>query len=394
MKMKVLYLECNAGVSGDMLLGALSNLLEYPKEFEKMIASAGIPDVEAIVEKGEKSHISGTRVKIIAAEQEEGDFHDHHIQHRTLQDVLDIIKGLNVSDWVKEHATAIYKDIAEAESKVHGESVAEIHFHEVGMLDAIADIVGNCMLMERLAPEYIVSSELRTGYGNVECAHGLLPIPAPATALLLRGVPSYAGDLEGEFTTPTGAAIIRHFADDYGQRPKMVIDEIGVGLGSKDFSIPNIIRAFIGESDNKLFEIYEINCNIDDMTPEDLGSMIDMLLEQGALDATISQTIMKKGRPGQRLTCLCRQDDKERLAKLILENTSTIGLRIWKAERFEMASHMEVCHTQYGDIRVKVSEGYGIRKWKPEHDDLLKAAEAHGVTVRDVRAGIRFDPDQ
>jgi len=394
MKMKVLYLECNAGVSGDMLLGALSNLLEDPKEFEKMIASAGIPDVEAIVEKGEKSHISGTRVKIIAAGQEEGDFHDHNIQHRTLQDVLDIIKGLNVSDWVKEHATAIYKDIAEAESKVHGESVAEIHFHEVGMLDAIADIVGNCMLMERLAPEYIVSSELRTGYGNVECAHGLLPIPAPATALLLRGLPSYAGDLEGEFTTPTGAAIIRHFADDYGQRPKMVIDEIGVGLGSKDFSIPNIIRAFIGESDNKLFEIYEINCNIDDMTPEDLGSMIDMLLEQGALDATISQTIMKKGRPGQRLTCLCRQDDKERLAKLILENTSTIGLRIWKAERFEMASHMEVCHTQYGDIRVKVSEGYGIRKWKPEHDDLLKAAEAHGVTVRDVRAGIRFDPDQ
>ena len=394
MKMKVLYLECNAGVSGDMLLGALSNLLEDPKEFEKMIASAGIPDVEAIVEKGEKSHISGTRVKIIAAGQEEGDFHDHNIQHRTLQDVLDIIKGLNVSDWVKEHATAIYKDIAEAESKVHGESVAEIHFHEVGMLDAIADIVGNCMLMERLAPEYIVSSELRTGYGNVECAHGLLPIPAPATALLLRGLPSYAGDLEGEFTTPTGAAIIRHFAVDYGQRPKMVIDEIGVGLGSKDFSIPNIIRAFIGESDNKLFEIYEINCNIDDMTPEDLGSMIDMLLEQGALDATISQTIMKKGRPGQRLTCLCRQDDKERLAKLILENTSTIGLRIWKAERFEMASHMEVCHTQYGDIRVKVSEGYGIRKWKPEHDDLLKAAEAHGVTVRDVRAGIRFDPDQ
>ncbi|WII08372.1 nickel pincer cofactor biosynthesis protein LarC [Methanomassiliicoccales archaeon LGM-RCC1] len=394
MKMKVLYLECNAGVSGDMLLGALSNLLEDPKEFEKMIASAGIPDVEAIVEKGEKSHISGTRAKIIAAGQEEGDFHDHHIQHRTLQDVLDIIKGLNVSDWVKEHATAIYKDMAEAESKVHGESVAEIHFHEVGMLDAIADIVGSCMLMERLAPEYIVSSELRTGYGNVECAHGLLPIPAPATALLLRGVPSYAGDLEGEFTTPTGAAIIRHFAEDYGQRPKMVIDEIGVGLGRKDFSIPNIIRAFIGESDNKLFEIYEINCNIDDMTPEDLGSMIDMLLEQGALDATISQTIMKKGRPGQRLTCLCRQDDKERLAKLILENTSTIGLRIWKAERFEMASHMEVCHTQYGDIRVKVSEGYGIRKWKPEHDDLLKAAEAHGVTVRDVRAGIRFDPDQ
>ena len=228
----------------------------------------------------------------------------------------------------------------------------------------------------------------------MECAHGLLPIPAPATALLLRGVPSYAGDLEGEFTTPTGAALIRHFAEDFGQRPKMVIGNIGVGVGHREYSIPNIVRAFIGESETKLFEIYEINCNIDDMTPEDLGSMIDLLLDKGALDATISQTIMKKGRPGQRLTCLCRQEDKERLAKLILENTSTIGLRIWRAERFEMSSHTEVCHTQYGDIRVKVSEGYGIRKWKPEHDDLVKAAETHGVTVRDVREAIRFDPAQ
>jgi len=392
MKMKVLYLECGAGASGDMMLGALSDLLDDPKEFEGMIASAGAPDVKAVVERGERSHITGTRVRIIAAGQEEGGVHEHHIHHRKLQDVLDIIQGLNVSDWVKEHAVSIYRDIAEAESKVHGEPVAEVHFHELGMLDAIADIVGNCMLIERLAPDYIVSSELRTGYGSIECAHGLMPIPAPATALLLRGVPSYAGDLEGEFTTPTGAAIIRHFAEDFGQRPKMVIDDIGVGIGHRECSIPNIVRAFIGESETKLFEIYEINCNIDDMTPEDLGSMIDLLLDQGALDATISQTIMKKGRPGQRLTCLCRQEDKERLAKLILENTSTIGLRIWRAERFEMSSHMEVCHTQYGDIRVKVSEGYGIRKWKPEHDDLVKAADRNGVSIKQVRDAVRFEP--
>ena len=157
MKMKVLYLECDAGASGDMILGALSDLLEDPKEFEGMIVSAGI-DVRAIVERGEKSHISGTRVRIIAAGQEEDGIHEHHVQHRKLQDVLDIIQGLNVSAWVKEHSAAIYKDIAEAESKVHGEPVAEIHFHELGMLDAIADIVGSCMLIERLAPEYIVSS--------------------------------------------------------------------------------------------------------------------------------------------------------------------------------------------------------------------------------------------
>jgi len=380
-----------------MLLGALSDLLSDPSDVKTMIESAGIPGVEVIVEKGEKSHITGTRVRIITngvEEGAEGHDHGHGHAHRKLSDVLAIIDGLNISDKVRKDAKEIYARIAEAESKVHGEPVGEVHFHEVGMLDAIADIVGNCMLIEKLSPEYIVSSPLRTGYGNVECAHGILPIPAPATALLLRGAESYAGDIEGEFTTPTGAAIVGYFAEDYGQRPRMSIEDIGIGLGHKDFQIPNIIRAFIGESQSRLFEIYEMNCNIDDMTPEDLGRMIDLLLDQGALDATISPTIMKKGRPGQRLTCLCREADKDRMAKLILENTSTIGLRIWKADRYEMTSHTEVCHTEYGDIRVKVSEGYGITKWKPEHDDLIKAAEANGVTVRQVRESMKFQPEE
>ena len=390
--MRTLYLECNAGASGDMMLGALADLLDDPQDAKRLIESAGIPDVEIIVEKAEKSHVGGTRVRVMAAGHEEGvdDHHSHH-QHRSFQEVLSIIDSLEVSDDVRRRAKEIYTRVAEAESKVHNEPVSEIHFHEVGMLDAIADIVGTCILIERLAPDYIVSSPLRTGHGTVECAHGLLPIPAPATALLLRDVESYAGDLEGEFTTPTGAALIGYFSEDYGQRPRMSIKDIGVGIGHHDFEIPNILRAFIGESEGRMFEIYELNCNIDDMTPEDMGHMTDLLLEEGALDVTISPLIMKKGRPGQRLTCLCRQNDKERIARLILENTSTIGLRMWKAERFEMTSHIEVCHTEYGDVRVKVSEGYGLRKWKAEHDDLVRLAEENDIPISKVRDAIRFE---
>ncbi len=391
--MRTLYLECNAGVSGDMLLGALADLLDNPSEIKQMIESAGIPGIEVMVHPKEMNHIKGNKVEVLVHGQPEGHHHGHSHSHRSLAEVLDIINGLKIPDSVKHHATKIYEDIAKAESEAHGTSVGEVHFHEVGMLDAIADVVGSCLLIHELAPDMIVSSPLRTGYGYVDCAHGKLPIPAPATALLLRDVPNYAGDLEGEFTTPTGAAIIGHFAEDYGQRPRMTIQKIGMGMGDREFSIPNMVRAFIGDSEEGLFEIYEINCNIDDMTPEDLGPMIDRLLDEGARDATLTPMIMKKGRPGYRLTCLCRQADKEKLAKLILANTSTIGLRIWKAERFEMSSRMEVCHTEYGDIRIKVSEGYGISKWKPEHDDIVKASEKYGVSLRKVRESIHFEPE-
>ncbi len=390
--MRTLYLECNAGVSGDMLLGALADLLDNPSEIKQMIESAGIPGIEIKVFTKEINHISGKKVEVLVHGHPEGEHHGHSHSHRTLVDVLDVINGLKLPDAVKQHAMKIYEDIAKAESEVHHESVGEVHFHEVGMLDAIADIVGVCLLIHKLAPDIIVSSPLRTGYGYVECAHGKLPIPAPATALLLRGVPNYSGDLEGEYTTPTGAAIIRHFTKEYGQRPRMAIQKIGMGMGDRVSAIPNMVRAFIGDSSEGLFEIYEINCNIDDMTPEDLGPMIDRLLDEGARDAALTPMIMKKGRPGYRLTCLCRQADKEKLAKLILANTSTIGLRIWKAERFEMSSRMEICHTEYGDIRIKVSEGYGITKWKPEHDDLVKASEKNGVSIRKVRESIRFEP--
>lgn len=393
--MKILYLECGAGASGDMIMGALAGLFTNPSEAERILDSIGIPDVSITFERGSKSGISGIKTKVLIKGREEGcgcEKHEH--SHRSLDDVLALIEKLPVSENVKRHATEIYRSIAEAESEVHGAPVGEVHFHEVGMLDAIADVVGACVLIEKLSPDTIISSPLRTGFGTVECAHGTLPVPAPATARLLIGMGSYAGDVEGEFTTPTGAAIIKHFSKGYAPRPQMSISALGYGLGRRDCEIPNMLRAFLGESSDAMPSVDVLSCNIDDMTAEDLGMIIDLLLSKGAKDATITPVIMKKGRPGQMLTCLCRHEDTDEMARTILANTSTIGLRIWPADRYEMASHTEICKTCYGDIRVKVSEGFGITKWKPEHDDLVKAAEAHGTTVRKVRDSVDFGSDR
>lgn len=386
--MRTLYLECNAGASGDMIAGALADLLDDPKDIERMIASANIPGVTARAEREEKFGISGTRVHM-TIDGEEEDEHHHHI-HRTLSNVTDIIRGLKVSDRVKEDAVAIYNLIAEAESEAHGKPVDMIHFHEVGALDAVADIVGTCMMIERLGPEQIVATPVRTGFGHVRCAHGVLPVPAPATASVLKGVPSYAGDEEGEFCTPTGAAVLRHFASRFGMMPPMVFDRVGYGIGKKDFRIANFLRAFIGEAEAPMAEIDQIDCDIDDMTPEDLGGIADRLLKEGALDAFGKPCIMKKSRPGSEISCLCRTEDTERLSRYILANTSTIGVRVHRCRRYAMTSRFETCDTEYGQVRVKVSEGFDITKWKPESDDLRRLAEKNGVPVSKVRDAVRF----
>ncbi len=392
--MKVLYLECNAGASGDMVLGALSDLLDDPREFTRMMESAGIPHVKTVLEDADVFGIAGIRAHIAVDGVEEGHGDHHHHEHHTLSNIIGVIEGLNVSGKVKKDAAAIYKVIAEAEAEAHGQHVDLIHFHEVGALDAVADIVGACMLFEALAPEKVIASPVRTGFGQVRCAHGLLPVPAPATASILKGVPCYAGDEEGEFCTPTGAAILKHFADGFSSMPTLAFDKVGIGLGSKQFRTANMLRAFLGSTDSDLPVIDEITCNIDDMTSEDIGGVIELLLSSGALDAFIRPCIMKKGRPGFELTCLTRKSDTEDIAMIILAHTSTIGLRIHEAKRYAMSSHFETYRTDFGDVRIKVSEGFGLRKWKPEYNDLVKAADSNGVTISEVRNCIRYDPDE
>ncbi len=397
--MNTLYLECNAGASGDMILGALADLLEDPSEAKSLIEGMGIPGIRCEVEKAEKSMITGTRVTVTVDGVDEGDVDEvrQHHEHHHLGDVLEIIRGLSVPKEVIENALSIYQSIAAAEADVHGKAVNEVHFHEVGALDAIADVVGVCLLMHRLAPSNVIASPLRLGYGEVKCAHGVLPVPAPATAFIIRGMKTYAGDAPGEFTTPTGAAIIKQFAGSYGPMPEMEIEDCGYGIGKKDMPIANVLRAFVGDCEADpagLPEVCEISCEIDDMIPEDLGGVTDELVSAGALDAYLTPAFMKKGRPGYLLTCVCRPVDEEEMAAIILTYTTTIGVRVHRAHRYEMKSEMSSYTTEYGQVRVKVSEGFGVRKWKPEHADLSRCAIANDVPVSDVRNAVKFDPDE
>ncbi len=238
--------------------------------------------------------------------------HPHHPYHHTgMQEIVHLIHHLDLSDKIRADVRAVYGLIAAAESHAHGKPVEQIHFHGVGNLDAVADIVGVCMLMEELSPEKVLTSPVHIGSGHVRCAHGILPVPTPATAHILRGVPTYASNIRGELCTPTGAALLKHFSTDFGAMPVIKIAHIGYGMGKKDFEQANCIRAMLGETDEVRESIAKLNCNLDDMTPEAIGFATELLLERGALDMFTTAAQMKKSRPGVLLTCLCREGQRE-----------------------------------------------------------------------------------
>lgn len=407
--MKTLYIECNMGAAGDMLLASLAELTGDVKACEEKLNSLGIPDVTYNFEKSVKCGIEGTHVRVVALGVEEDEHmhehehhyhdheehehshehehehdhhhehtheehtHDHHHHHTHMSDIVNIISGLNVSDKVKQNALAVYGLIAEAESRAHGKPVSDIHFHEVGTMDAVADIVGVCVLLKQLAPDRIIVSPLATGFGQVKCAHGILPVPAPATASIIEGIPSYSGSVEGELLTPTGAALLKYFADSFGQRPVMAVSRTGYGMGKKDFPKANMLRTFLGDSEGEGDKVIELRFNVDDMTGEETGYATGILMENGALDVFTTPVFMKKNRPGILFTVLVKPEDKERFAKLIFENTTTIGIRYNEMDRFRLDRREEKVMTKYGEISVKVTEGFGVTKAKPEYDDIKNA---------------------
>ncbi len=395
--MKTLYIECNMGAAGDMLLASLAELTGDVKACEEKLNSLGIPDVTYEFEKSVKCGIEGTHVHVIVhgveedehmhehehhhehehehAEHDHHHEHEHHHHHTHMSDIENIINGLNVSDKVKADALAVYGLIAEAESRAHGKPVTDIHFHEVGTMDAVADITGVCVLLEQLAPDRIIVSPLATGYGQVRCAHGILPVPAPATAGIIEGIPTYSGDVEGELLTPTGAALLKHFAGSFGPRPVMTIEKTGYGMGRKDFAKANMLRTFIGSEEGEGDKVIELKFNVDDMTGEETGYATGVLMENGALDVFTTPVFMKKNRPGILFTVLVKPEDKEKFARLIFENTTTIGIRYNAMDRFKLARREEKVMTKYGEIRVKVSEGFGVTKAKPEYDNVSEAAD-------------------
>lgn len=390
--MKTLYLDCSMGAAGDMLTAALLELLPDQEEFLSQLNALGIPGVTIEKEKMSKCGIGGTHIRVKVHGVEEGDdSRHHHTHHHThhhsgMHDVEHIVHHLPVTDKIRKDILAVYHLIAEAESHVHGVPVTEIHFHEVGTMDAVADVAAVCLLMDKIAPDRVAASPVHVGSGQVECAHGILPVPAPATAYILREVPTYGGEIRGELCTPTGAALLKYFVTEFGGMPVMRTTAIGYGMGSKDFPAANCVRAMLGESESAGDVIVELNCNVDDMTGEAVGFAMETLFDAGALEVYTVPIGMKKSRPGLLLCVMCRTEDKESIVRLLFQHTTTIGIRENTFKRYTLDRSVEMAETPYGRIRKKISTGYGVTRQKYEYEDLAKAAREHQVSVSQILA--------
>jgi hypothetical protein len=457
--MKTLYLECNMGAAGDMLMAALLEVHPEPEGFMERLGKLGIPGVRIEKRTEKKCGITGTHVKVSVHGMEENEHiyrhgnqkhgenwyshelseehqhsseryeeyqhsheqqeshqhnHQHAHHHSSIGDIEDIISKLNLPEQVHDNVMSVYSLIAEAESRAHNCEITDIHFHEVGTMDAVADIVGVCMLIDELGVDKIVVSPINVGKGQVKCAHGILPVPAPATAFLLKDVPIYSNDISGELCTPTGAALLKHFASEFAPMPAMRVEKIGYGMGTKDFEAANCVRAFLGETEDetalsstmsvkksrtilgktenktgkriegKTDQVAELVCNIDDMSGERIGFAMNRLLDGGALEVFTTPVGMKKNRPGILLTCLCAEDKKEEMIRLMFKHTTTIGIRENSVKRYVLDRTEETVHTKYGDVRVKKSSGYGVVRAKAEYDDMEKIAIENQIDMSEI----------
>ncbi|MBQ6264076.1 MAG: nickel pincer cofactor biosynthesis protein LarC [Clostridia bacterium] len=405
--MRKIYLDCSMGAAGDMLTAALLELTPDPDGYINRLNALGIPGVRYEREKSEKCGILGTHISVKIHGSEEGEEHHHeghdrhrdredrhheehhgehghhHHEHSTLHGISHIIEDLNAPEKVKADALAVYESIAKAESEVHGKAVDEIHFHEVGSLDAVADVAAVCMLLNDLDAS-VYASPVNTGSGSVKCAHGILPVPAPATANLLKGVSAYSDGTNGELCTPTGAALLKYFVKKFCDMPVMITEKTGYGMGKKDFEKANCLRAFLGEAAEKDGTVTLLQCNLDDMSGEALGFACEELLKNGALDVWTAPVYMKKNRPAVMLSALCENADSEKFARLIFRHTSTTGVRESEVKRYTLDREERSVDTPYGNVRIKTSSGYGEQKAKFEYDDIAKIARENGLSITQV----------
>lgn len=403
--MKTLYIQCNMGCAGDMLMSALSELLPNKDEFFQKLNKIGLKDVVYESKAVERCGITGTLtdVKINGEIEESTDndhnhehshhHHDHHHhEHSDMKSITEIINGLNIPEKVKNDAIEVYNIIADAESKVHNKPVDLIHFHEVGNKDAIADIVGVSYIMYELDVDNICCSNINVGSGTVKCAHGILPVPAPATAFIMKGMPVYSNDVVGELCTPTGAALLKYFVNEYKPMPTIEIEKIGYGMGHKEFETANCVRAILGNTqEEKTDTITKLECNIDDMTGEEISFAEEMLFSAGARDVFTVPIYMKKNRPAVILTCLCVERDKNKIVETIFKHTSTIGIRESVMNRYVLNRKIEEKHTKLGTIQVKKSFGYGCEKEKVEYSTLSELALKNNMSISQVKKLISED---
>ena len=389
--MRTLYIDCGMGAAGDMLTAALLELIPDKEAFLHRMNHLGIPGVVVSAEKSVKCGITGTHfsVKVHDTEEDEhihdhthGHSHNHH--HGSMAEIRSIVSAMPIPTMVKLDIMSVYNEIAEAESAVHGVPVDQIHFHEVGSMDAVADITAVCLLMHELDVDRVVASPVHVGSGQVRCAHGILPVPAPATAHILKQVPIYGGSIRGELCTPTGAALLKHFVENFGDMPVMAVSGIGYGMGKKDFERANCVRVLLGETAKQTDEILELNCNIDDMTGEAMGFALEQLMEHGALDAFTVPIGMKKSRPGVMMTVLCKEANKEEMVRLIFRHTTTLGIREKRCQRHILDRRMESVDTPYGKVHRKVSTGYGVQRTKYEYNDIARIAREQNISLFEV----------
>lgn len=384
--MKTLYIDCGMGCAGDMLTGALLELHPDPEAFISKMNAVFAGKAVISAKPDRKCGIGGTHITVLINGDEEGKPIAHRHEHTSISEILQFIENTPLPGSVRENASAVYRLIADAESAVHGGAVENIHFHEVGSIDALADVLNVCELMYELAPESVSASPVNVGGGTVRCAHGVIPVPAPATELLLRGVPCYGGDIKSELCTPTGAALLRHFAADFGSMPTMRIERCGCGTGTKSFETANVLRVMLGICEDMHETVCELSCNIDDMTAEDLGFAMERLFSAGALDVFFTSAGMKKCRPSVVLTCLCRENMRGDMLRCIFKHTSTLGVRERECRRYSLSRSFRTAETPLGDVRIKVSDGFGVHREKPEYDDLARISRETGLSISEIRS--------
>ena len=384
--MKTLYFDCFAGASGDMILGALVGVGVDPRSLAESLSALDVSGYEVNFETVDRSGISAIHAKVSTA-------HEH--AHRHLGDILKIIDESRLSDGVKDRAGKIFSRLAEAEARVHNVPVEKIHFHEVGAFDAIIDVVGECIGFESLGVEHFACSELHVGSGMVEMAHGRFPVPPPAVAELLKGVPVYSSDIKGELVTPTGAAIISTVCQEFGRLPMMKIERTGYGAGTREYEkFPNVLRLMLGDdaqvetSDDERLIVVETN--IDDMSPQVYGHVMDEALKRGALDCYFTPVQMKKNRPGVLVSILCRPAERDAMCELLLTETTTLGVRFYEVLRRALERETVSVETEFGTIDVKVARMNGqVVKEMPEYEQCRAAALEAGVALLTVEAAAR-----
>ena len=455
--MKILYFDCATGISGNMAIGALLEICDGEQYLRDELAKLGVPGYQLNVIKRDSHGIDGTYVEVLEANtgipvdaihdgnknvgssatlglhhghthshhheldsspehHSHGHYHDHehdhsldnhchnhqddndnnhnhnHV-HRTYADIKQIIEGSGITEAAKELSRSMFQKVAAAEAAVHGKPIDEVHFHEVGAIDSIVDIVSVAILMDYINPDRVISSVVSDGYGTIKCAHGVLSVPVPATSMMYKNEKIRFKQIEvpTELVTPTGAAIISTFAESYGLMPEMNLNKIGIGVGSRNIGGPNTLRVFLGEDvtadgETQNGDIIVINSNIDDSSGEDLGYVLEKLMDAGALDVSYAPIFMKKNRPAYRLEVICRAEIREKLSEIIFDETTTIGVRYYLVQREELARVRTLVDTELGQIEAKqVSTASGHTYTYPEYESMKTIASELGISMKSVR---------